>query len=66
MEVCEQKEEIIKTRIIEEQKKKTLMAIQELLKNNEMQTDLLIKKQLGSNYKKSNELEDDDFKSQDS
>lgn len=66
MEVCEQKEEIIKTRIIEEQNKKTLMAIQELLKMNDLQTDLLIKKQLGSKYKKSNELEDDDFKSQDS
>jgi hypothetical protein len=61
MEVCEQKEEIIKTRIIEEQNKKTLMAIQELLRKNEMQTELLIKKQLGSNYNKSNELEDDDF-----
>ena len=66
MEVCEQKEEIIKTRIIEEQKKKTLMAIQELLKMSELETDLQIEKQLGSNYKKSNELEDDDFKSQDS
>ena len=40
MEVCEQKEEIIKTRIIEEQKKKTLMAIQELLKMSELETDL--------------------------
>jgi hypothetical protein len=42
------------------------MAIQELLKMKEIETDLLIKKHMGSNYKKSNELEDDDFKSQDS
>lgn len=42
------------------------MMMLEMYKQHQKQTEEELEKQLGSNYKKTGEVDDDDFKSQDS